>query len=57
MSRNAKELGAANLSQTDEHIRQGENFRKAFPIDESSCFAQLLRDIDKVYRSRRSAKQ
>ena len=26
----------------------GDSFRRAYPVDESACFTQLLRDIDEA---------
>ena len=52
MSREEEQARAVDLPPNDERGRAGENLRKAYPIEESSCFAQLLRDIDEVCSSR-----
>ncbi len=41
----------------DELGRARENLRKAYPIDESSYLAELLRDIEEAYRQRRRAEK
>lgn len=39
----------------DERGRAGDNFRKAYQLDESSYLDELLGDIDEAYRKRRQS--
>lgn len=46
---------AVGLLTQDDLAALGPAFERAYPIDESPCFVQLLRAIDEVDRARQSS--
>ena len=48
-SRNPQGAQSRNVPVREGRERTGENLRKAYPVDESSLFAELLRDIDEAH--------
>ena len=48
---NSNQIIAFGLLAQEDHARLGPQFARAFPIDETPCFAELLDAIDRADRA------